>query len=215
MVRFNYVFVILIFMVLSCGKKIDNYSDIKEIQMNQFADQDILKLKNKKILFGHMSVGFNVLDGLKDLIKDDTRFKDYPVVELKDEDVINDSGFYHKRNGQNSFPVTKCDAFRSLLMKDSLGAQFDIAFFKFCYVDLKSETNVEEVFQYYAETIESIKSAFPKLNIIHVTVPLMVHNYTLKSTIKNWIKKDMANINRNRFNQLLLEKYGSASPLRF
>jgi hypothetical protein len=206
------IFTILIcLIIISC--KNDQHTDELEIKMDQLNNKAIQALIQKKIFFGHMSVGYNIIDGLKDLIQDDDRLKEFRLIELTDKIEINEPGFYHSRNGKNGFPDSKCDAFKNFLFSDSIGRQFDIALFKFCYVDLNPESNVKDIFNYYVETIENVKTAFPNLEIVHVTAPLMVHNYTLKSTIKSWIKGDRANINRNRFNQLLLQKYGKQAPI--
>jgi hypothetical protein len=186
------LFCLFILLVFEGGCKKDmsnslpiNYTiqniDIKAIQ----------SLAREKIFFAHMSVGYNILDGITDVIQHDTRFNGLTIQELKNDSKVEKFGIYHTEIGKNGFPINK----------------MDIALIKLCYADIDKKTNVETLFGYYQDTIDSIKRHFPQLKIIHVTVPLYVHNWGFKLFIRNIIKNDYNNIRRNEFNKLLLEKY--------
>lgn len=82
---------------------------------------------------------------------------------------------------------------------------------KLCYADIKGNTNINDVFNYYAEAIDSLQKKYHDLLIIHFTVPLTCKRNFLMS-IKDFIKgrsdnSMLDNVERNKFNQLLFLKY--------
>lgn len=177
----------------------------KKVDLKIISAEAIDKLKTKKILFAHKSVGRNIIAGIEDIIANNPQFKS---LNIKETVEINGPGIYHIQNGKNRHPKNKCDEFKKTLMKDSLGNKLDIAFFKFCYVDFSEDTDVQDIFAYYNQTIGSIQNKFPDLKLIHVTAPLSVHAYGgIKGFIKNILKGDINNIKRNQFNKLLRAKY--------
>jgi hypothetical protein len=179
-------------------------------KVDKISDEMLDRLAGKRILFGHKSVGYNILEGVEEIKGKDPRFKRLAVVEIKPGDPVTfeKPGIYHQQNGKNGFPKEKCDGFKWLLTENGVGGKVDIAFFKFCYVDFTPESNVAEIFNYYVETIESLKKAFPKLTIAHVTVPLVAHRWGFRSIIRNLTEGDPANVKRNEFNRMLIAKYG-------
>ena len=65
-------------------------------------DAAINALLYKKIFFGHMSVGYNIIAGTQQLVIEDDRFGKFNIQELSSigDDLIN-PGLYHSRNGKN------------------------------------------------------------------------------------------------------------------
>jgi len=182
---------------------LNNKESLKEI-----SGEMIEIFGKRRILFGHKSVGYNILSGVEDIRKSDGRFKGMNIKELKeDSGELTEGGIYHLQNGKNGFPKDKCDAFKKLLSDKGIGSRVDIAFFKLCYVDFRPDPNVQEIFDYYVKTIDSVKNQFPKLKIIHVTVPLTAHTWGAKSYLRNLFKGDLTNVRRNEFNKLLITKY--------
>jgi len=184
-----------------------------ENKIIKFEDTLLTNLKSKKILFGHASVGLNILKGLNDVINANPELHDLKVYEIVESTEVKLPGIYHFINRQNGFPKIKCDNFFNFLEKENLGTKFDIVFFKFCYVDFEKNTNVNEIFEYYKNTINEIKKEFPNLKIVHVTVPLYAYGFSFKSKMKNIILADYANIQRNRFNDLLRNAYKNNNTL--
>jgi len=205
----NYLLIILAILIsfINCEKKM-NLSQFEMEQTSDFIDDAAIdSLQPKKILFGHASVGFNIIDGIEKLAVKDARLQKIAIQEITDVDSINTGGLYHIINRKNGFPRIKCDNFKKLLQENNFGAQFDIAFFKFCYVDFDKDSDVQAIFDYYVETIDSIKTAFPRLKIVHVTTPLYAHAFGTRGFIGSFVKKDLANIKRNQFNELMRKKY--------
>jgi len=165
------------------------------------------QLLAKKTFFGHKSVGDNLLNGFNELCHSDSVLKKIAVIDLSEKNEIRGPGLYHKKIGKNFDPKSKCDAFSKFLFKDKRGEKLDLAFFKFCFVDINIQSDVDDIFHYYSITIDRIKEEFPNLKIAHVTVPLTVHNFTIKEMIKNLLEGDQANVKRNKFNQMLIEKF--------
>lgn len=182
----------------------DNH--LKDITMDENINTKLLEsIKTRRILFGHQSVGMNIIEGIK-TIKSKNGLK-IDIKDFNNSKKAIEPGFYHCKIGKNCYPKTKIDAFKELLLNNVLGNQLDIAFFKLCYIDINNETDIPKLFNHYKETILSLEKDFPNLTIIHVTTPLTVHNSGLKSYVKNLIKGDMSNIKRNQYNSLLIKNY--------
>ena len=179
-------------------------------------DSEWKKLSEKKIYFGHQSVGFNIIDGIKDVIKENPQIK-LNIVETSDPSKFNTPLFAHSRVGKNIDPKSKIDAFANF-MENGIGNMADIAFFKFCYVDVTARTDVERVFADYRNTISRLRESYPGTMLIHVTAPLTVTKTTFKTWIKKIIRKKYIweyddNIKRNQFNELLKKEYNRKEPI--
>jgi hypothetical protein len=183
------------------------------LDLSQIPDEGLRKLSQQKILFGHKSVGKNIINGIRQLQKVDSRFSLIKLVEYHAGDDVNVPGLYYINNGRNGLPKSKCDNFYSILKDHNLGIKVDIAFFKFCYVDIQKESEVHAIFEYYYNKMNHLEEKFPDLTLVHFTCPLRAHGYGIKGKIKNILIPDMANIKRNQFNNLLLN--GSFKNMNF
>lgn len=167
------------------------------------------KLATKKIYFGHQSVGFNIIDGIESLMKKNPFIK-LTIVETNNPKDFDKPVLAHSRVGQNMNPHSKCDFFSEYILK-GLGNKVDIAFFKFCYVDVTKESDPQEIFNYYKNTLTRLQSEYPTTHFVPVTIPLV----TIQRWIKAWIKKIIKcplrgysdNIIRNQLNELLRNYY--------
>jgi len=187
------------------SKEKNKFPSIKDVPASAWE-----KLSQKKIYFGHMSVGFNIIDGIIDLMKENPQIK-LNIVETADESDFNLGLLAHSRVGKNADPKSKIDEFARFINK-GMGGKADAAALKFCFVDIKSHTNIKNVYVDYSNSILQLKKKYPDMTIIHFTVPLQ----TTRTTWKTWIKKAMGkkdiweydhNIKRNEYNEMLLEKY--------
>jgi hypothetical protein len=167
------------------------------------------KLSQKKIFFGHQSVGFNIIDGIKDVIKENPRIK-LNIEETSNPSDFNSGVFAHSRVGKNQDPGSKIDEFVTLL-GNGIGDKIDVATLKFCFVDITSGSNVEDIFNDYDSSISQLKTRFPHVTFIHFTTPLT----TIQTGPRAWIKELIGrpaggtddNIKKNEYNELLLKKY--------
>jgi len=206
---------ILLTVILSCsGGKMDEkkieYKSIKDIPESTWK-----KLSEKHIYFGHQSVGNNILDGIRDLMNEYPQIK-LKIAETNNADDINFPVLAHTKIGKNFDPELKCSDFRNII-DNGIGNKIDIAFYKFCYVDVNSKTEVENIFKIYKETHYYVKHKYPDLKVIHVTIPLKSLQTGWKVSIKKILAMEIDgyvdNINRNFFNQKLIDEYGSKEPI--
>jgi len=173
-------------------------------------------LSKKKIYFGHQSVGFNIIDGIEDVMKEHPEIK-LNIVETADGSDFKVGLIAHSRVGKNVDPSSKIRAFADYI-DQGIGGKADAAALKFCYVDIRPETDVGGMLGEYSESMAALKKKYPDMKIIHFTNPLTVN----KTTWKTWIKKILgkkdaweygANIKRNAYNQKLIEKYQGKEPI--
>lgn len=170
------------------------------------------KLNSKKIFFGHQSVGFNILDGLEQLKREKTVPQDFVVIKTGDASAVTGPMLAHAPVGENGDPASKLRAFTEYLDK-GLGARVDIAFFKFCYVDITASSDVDRIFREYKDGLDALKKKYPRVRFVHVTAPLTVTKTTLRSLVKSVLGKEDNNVRRNRFNELLRREYGGKDPI--
>ena len=202
-------FLILMFIYQAClipcigGEMINNISNSKWEELSK-----------KRVYFGHQSVGNNIWDGIKVLVKE------YPFIKLnfvETPEYDTPGGFFaHFQVGENKIPQSKIDAFSNNMNK-GLGKVADIAFFKLCYVDITSETKVEELFTNYKNKMQILKKTFPDKIFVHITIPLRIVQTGIKVWIKNKIGRAIGgyadNIKRNDYNDLLLKEYQGKEPI--
>jgi hypothetical protein len=173
------------------------------------------QLANKRIYFGHQSVGFNIIDGIEKVLTLYPKIK-LSIVETRKNDLIDKGIFAHFRAGKNREPATKIDDFVNVIDTE-LNRVPDIAFLKFCYVDIPDKVAVDKLFQLYKEKIGALKKNNPNLLIIHFTMPLKTQHFSWKTKFKNFIGKESwelaENIKRNNYNKLLLKAYNGNQPI--
>jgi hypothetical protein len=169
-------------------------------------------LAAKRIFFGHQSVGQNIIDGIKSVMDG------YPAVRLNIHQTSNpgDMGnavFAHSPIGLNMDPKSKIDDFRTIL-ESGVGQIIDVAIFKFCFVDINRNTDVESLFNYYDKIITTLEHTYPRVRIITFTVPLTNMPTGIKPLIKRTLgvmpryKED--NKKRNIFNERLRTRFGKS-----
>jgi hypothetical protein len=172
-------------------------------------------LATKKIYFGHQSVGNNIMDGVAKVTTQD-HLPSIRIVESDDPAVFDKPVWAHSKIGNNGDPFSKIEAFKENLRK-GIGDKADIAFFKFCFWDIRSFTDIDKVFRTYKETMDELKRDYPKVTFVHFTVPLMSHSDSLYANVRRMIGLKMGfdedNIKRNELSQLILKEYGGKEPV--
>ena len=175
-------------------------------------------LSRKRVLFGHQSVGNNMLAGVDELLRE------HPAIGLTVRSItgpqeIPPGTLAHFQVGKNEKALSKIEDFDAKI-RQGLGSQVDIALFKFCFVDVDAGTDVESLFTEYKSTMAALRRDYPGVAFVHVTVPLLRKE---KATLKGYVKKilgrsdgffaDSHNIKRNRYNELLLGHYAGSEPV--
>lgn len=207
--------VLTIASLAACGNN-GSRSNIMQSDQKKVVEKSIVQLSGKKIFFGHQSVGFNIIDGIGDLFNQ-TSGKKLNIMETRNPADFNQPVFAHATIGANCDPSSKLADFEKILLS-GVGDKVDIAFFKFCYVDITAGSDVEKIFREYADTMSQLKKRYPKVTFVHITVPLMTINKGLKAKIKTMIGRGNRgeyddNIKRNEFNSRLLKEYGGKEPV--
>lgn len=169
------------------------------------------KVAEKKIYFGHQSVGLNILDGVGDILKEHQGIE-LKIVKTADPSALSGPVFAHSMIGENEDPVLKIKEFERS-MDGGIGGKADIAFFKFCYVDITRNTDVEGIFTTYKTTMRRLKDKYPNTQFVHLTVPLSISTPSLKGWIKGVLGREDNNIKKYVFNEMLRREYEGRDPL--
>jgi len=208
-----FLLIVMTLTALSCKgyeqkSMVHDFSKLKSIPQKNW---DILA--KKKIFFGHQSVGYNIIDGIKDLMKRNPEIK-LNIKETNNPNDFSEPVFAHSRIGKNYDPYSKIKAFEHYL-DNGIGEKVDIAFFKFCYVDFSNKTNIQNLFKNYKNTLSKLKMKYPHIIFIHVTSPLTIKKSwisllisKIKGFIKHIIGKPVYNPSlRDDFNHMLRQEY--------
>lgn len=164
---------------------------------------DYSNLEDQVILFGHQSIGANILDGIKYIA---------PNQQIVD--------FYI---GENRDPISKIEAFEKIIRTNKQNNRhIDIAMMKLCFVDMTDPDIIDRIFFKYFSTIQDLEMDYPDIRFIHITVPLTTDNLPTvsKQYMKNLIKgiigrgntyNKLANEYRNRYNEKIRSEFDKSS----
>jgi len=176
------------------------------------------RLSERTIFFGHRSVGRDILDGIRDLAADHGGVH-LRVVEMEDPNDIPGPGLTHALVGRNLDPESKIIEF-TRLMDSGFGEKVDIAFFKFCFVDIGRTSNPDAIFTSYCNAMDLLRSRFPRVVFVHVTAPLCGPPGRVRGMLKASVKRLIGrppvleeNQARSRYNTLLRERFSGKEPL--
>lgn len=161
------------------------------------------RLSAETIVFGHQSVGANLLDGVADLLAG----RSGGGLKVAALESAAGPGLYHARIGTNGSPETKLADFERLAGEAAPGA---IVLMKFCYVDVRSGTKADELFAAYRAAVARIRASRPDLRIVHVTLPLTVDRgvlFHLRTVVRGKTSVRELNAIRGRYNELLRETF--------
>lgn len=184
---------------------------VSNVQAATLAD-DLKVIAGERIYFGHQSVGANILDGLKELSA--TAGVPLRIAETPRAAALQGNGVGHVFVEENGNPLKKLASFKAALGE---GSQADVAFIKFCYVDISADTDPAALFAEYRKTIEELRAKNPRTTFIHVTLPLT----TVQTGPKAWAKRllgrapsgTVQNVKREQYNTLLRRAYAGREPI--
>lgn len=164
----------------------------------------------KRVVFGHQSVGWNILEGVKAITKDTG--VTFNLVESR-SDRSAKPGIYHFGVGANGAPLEKISDFEKTLSAQPYG-QVDVALVKLCYVDVTSGSDAVSVAKAYTASLKKLQAAYPQTRFVAMTAPLT----SVRGGTKEWVKKmvgraspDLAdNAKRRVFNDHLRKEFDAA-----
>jgi hypothetical protein len=193
----------LLFLISVSGCSGKHEVSLHNLNLVEFSDMELNELTRYSYFFGHRSVGNNIIEGINDIYAENNQ--KLAVIQTRDKENIGRHIFAHTLIGQNGDPKSKIKDFDTIL-NSGVSDSLDFAFLKFCYVDIKPGTDIEDLFNYYRETITSIQRKYPQLKILHFTVPMTVKPSGIKGLARIILGKD-DNKNRNKFNKLIRQNY--------
>ncbi len=206
---------IIIFLSTVCFGGEMNAKQTQFLSIKEVPDSAWKQLAEKKIYFGHQSVGFNILDGVKDLMRENPQIK-LNLVETKKSADFKVGVFAHSTVGENMNPQSKIDDFTKFMEK-GIGKKADVAFLKFCYIDFQTGSDVQKIFNQYKNALSQLKKSHPQANFVHITVPLTSQQTGVKAWIKKILGKPLRgfddNIKRNQYNTMLKKEYEGRDPV--
>lgn len=181
-----------------------------DVAAEQISEAALASAAERKVFFGHMSVGNNILSGLERLYE----AKGVAPPQLVSVEpgatipqVAESGTLVHSLIGDNGDPRGKLANFDAVL-RAGLADQVDTALIKFCYVDVTEGTDVDALFQAYKSTLDALERDYPEVKFLHATVPLTVAPSGIKAQLKALLQ-GVDNPQRERYNDLLRATYGS------
>ncbi|MCG7909123.1 MAG: hypothetical protein JAY82_05035 [Candidatus Thiodiazotropha taylori] len=175
---------------------------------------DLQTVQKARVFFGHQSVGNNIISGLQQLAEKSgfgLNIVDLASIQAESQP----SGLLHGPIGENRKPVSKCRDFERII-DQQLSDKVDFALFKFCYIDVNRNTDIENLFRVYRFTLDRLMENHPQIRFIHSTIPVRCSPSTLDVRLKELVGKllgkknnsKLDNFQRNQYNRLLIETYG-------
>jgi hypothetical protein len=169
-----------------------------------------------RIIFGHQSVGFDILAGVADLEATAPAHGKLEVTLSTSADALDRPALVHFQIGRNGDPYSKLDAWRRYVT-GGLGSRADLAMFKFCFDDIAADTDIDRLFAAYRMTVEDLQDRFPGTVFVHVTIPLTTLQGGVKGAVKRVLGRpvgeELENVRREAFNDRLRAQYRGRAPL--
>ena len=166
---------------------------------------DVEAAARQRVLFGHQSVGANILNGVRTPADENN-------VKLTMTESRSDQGkspaIFQFMVGRNADPLGKIKDFVNTAPSF---ADIDIAMMKICYVDLSRNSDAVAVAKSYADAIKDLQRAHPSTRFIAVTSPLTAVPGGTKAWVKSLIRgssPELAdNAKRKEFNDYLRKEF--------
>lgn len=171
------------------------------------------RVAQRRIYFGHQSVGNNLIDGVKQLAT--LAGVTVRVTEVSSAGGVPPATLGHTPVARNGDPFQKLQSFEQAMGQQAAG--LDIALVKFCYVDITADTDAKALFARYRTTVESLRAKHPGTTFVHVTAPLTIAQGGLKASLKSLIGRApygvIENQRREEYNALLRQAYQGREPV--
>ncbi|MEW6754375.1 MAG: hypothetical protein AB1505_25840 [Candidatus Latescibacterota bacterium] len=170
-------------------------------------------LARSRILFGHQSVGADILRGMQELL-DRHPHIGLRIWEARTPADAGGPGLAHFRVGRNTDPHSKIRAFGEWMA--ALRDHVDIACFKVCYVDLTPGVDAEALFERYRQAHAELERACPGTAFLHLSAPICGRPPGLLPVLKACARVLLrrpgvvdGNLVRDRYSELLKTAYSA------
>lgn len=164
-------------------------------------------LSGLRVVFGHQSVGRNLLDGLQKLAAQ----AQAPLAVTESRTPTGAAGITHFAVGANGDPLAKIRDFAAVI--DSAGPDAaDVALVKLCYIDFSGDADPGQVAAAYCDTLDALARRHPRTRFVAVTVPLTTVQTGPKAVVKRLLGRVpdgyAENARRQVFNDVLRTRDG-------
>jgi hypothetical protein len=156
-------------------------------------------LGSSRFFFGHQSVGRDVIAGLQEISPG------LRVMQMNQVDSTVSGALLESNLGHNGNPASKDEAFLEAIAGLGPG---DVAFYKYCYVDMSPNTEPAALFARYSATLDSADRT--GIHTIAMTMPIT----SLAPAWKRWVKRGLGrvtelelNSKRQLFNDMVRDRY--------
>jgi hypothetical protein len=173
---------------------------------------DLAALASRRILFGHQSIGMNLLRGIAAI----TAAHSGPSLRIVE--TSEDAGpgaIAHIFLPRNGAPELKLSSFQRAL-ESAAGRSADVALMKLCYADFTDRTDVHALFARYRATMSGLRRTHGSVTFAHVTVPLTTvrERHGARSVVAALAGRESRavreNARREEFNDLIRRTYGAS-----
>jgi len=177
-----------------------DHNSLEEFDLITQQEADDVHATN--FLFGHQSVGRNIMDGLNALEGQDSKYStniipsDFYLDVTRQQYLDYGSIFGQQNSGSNGNPSSKnAEFFGFLNSNDDL---VNVAFLKYCYVDVTNTIPAQQVFDNYKVAVDLFEASHPDVTLVHFTNPITP---SPSDTLNN--------VQRNIYRDLILQEYGN------
>lgn len=178
------------------------------------ADLDVVR--DARILFGHQSVGADILEGVTELT-DQLHAAPLRMIAGTGPGVkACAAGFLAEvRIGRNGDPLSKFEAFRAAAR--GAASPYDVVMMKLCYVDFDAASDSAQIFDGYRRLVAGVRAEPASPVVLHVTTPLQTMTPGWKLLVKTLVRRPedvrgVENLRRAEYSALL-RKLFSGEPL--
>jgi hypothetical protein len=196
----------IVAMSTSCDK--EEGMPLKGNTVPAISADDMATVAGARIFFGHQSVGQNIIDGISELAAG-RGLPSLSIVETRDAPKGGNAVFAHAPVGKNGDPSGKIRNFAAII-RGGMGDAVEVAFMKFCYIDVGAGTDIDSLFAEYRTTMATIQREYPRVTFLHVSTPLETRRTDIKGIVKRLLGRN-DNIARERLNTLFRKEYGGTT----
>lgn len=137
-----------------------------------FPVEALKRAQGLRVVFGHESVGFDVIHGLQGLsAADPERYRVTIQPQIQAAWFSRNKGlgeFFFHSNGN---AAGKIDDFAQRV-RGGFGDCVEVASMKLCYADMTERSDPQAIFDHWRETFEDLEKAYPKVRFVWWTVPV-------------------------------------------
>lgn len=186
---------------------------VEDVTMEHWA-----ALSQKKIFFAHTELGNEIIDGMKAIMTEHDYIR-LNIAETADPTAFDRPTFAHAQAGRCMDPDSKISHFKDLL-NAGLGQRVSVACLKFCYNDVIWESDAHAIFRNYQKMVEQLKSSYPNVKFLHVTVPICSRPSGSKKILRESVKLLAGrpsifddNVRRAQYNDFLRAAYSQTEAV--